>query len=52
MPGCVGLKDFVPSMEFKSVGQCDILADVFSLLNFLAFSIYRQEEQCKKKKFK
>ena len=29
MPGCVGLKDFVPSVEFKSVGQRDILADVF-----------------------
>ena len=33
MPGCVGLKD-VPSMEFKSVGQCDILADVFFPVEF------------------
>ena len=34
VPGCVGLKDSVPSMEFKSVGQGDILADVVFPVEF------------------
>ena len=44
MPGCVGLKDFVPSMEFNLSGKAIFSLMFFSLLNFLAFSIYRQEE--------